>query len=302
MTLQNLRYAVMIANTGSMNEAAKKLFISQPSLSAAIQTLEEEIGVAVFKRTNKGVRVTVEGSAFLEHARQIVAQYEFLEHQFINPASKKKHFAISSQHYAFAVRAYIETVKKFKPEEYDTAIRETKTSQIIEDVRTSKSEIGIIYLSESNEKYIKKILKEKQLEFHYLFECGTYAYLWGGNPLSKKDVVTHEELYKYPYLIFEQGDDTASFMSEESESPYTYPNVIRTNDRATMMELIREINAFTICCGIIDNIYKSQGFKAVPISSEKTMKIGYITFRNHDISPMCEEYIKQLKSFENDIQ
>lgn len=297
MTLQHLRYVVKVAEAGSMNEAAKQLLISQPSLSAAIRALETEIGIAVFKRTNKGVCVTAEGSAFLEHARQIVAQYQYIERQYVRANEKKKRFAVSTQHYAFAVKAFINTVKQLDLGQYQTAIRETKTSEIIQDVCAARSELGIIYLSGANEAYMQKLLKNENLEFHYLFECGIYAYLWQGNALASQGSVTYEQLQQYPYLIFEQGEDSVSFLSEETESRYTFANVIRTNDRATMMELIRHIDAFTICCGILDDVYKEEGFIAVPIEADETMKIGYITQKHAKLSSVGTEYVRQLQVF-----
>ena len=297
MTLQHLKYAVKVADVGSMNEAVKQLLISQPSLSAAIRALEEETGIAIFKRTNKGVYVTAEGSAFLEHARFIVAQYDYIEHQYVRAHEKKKRFAVSTQHYAFAVKAFINTVKQLNLSEYQTAIRETRTSEIMKDVCASRSELGIIYLSKSNEAYMKKRLKNDNLEFHYLFECSIYAYLWHEHQLAHKPSISYQELQQYPYLIFEQGENSVSFLSEETESKYTFPDVIRTNDRATMMELIRQIHAFTICCGIMDDVYKKQGFIAVPIDTDETMKIGYVTLKNAKLSAVSEEYVRQLKVF-----
>ena len=176
-------------------------------------------------------------------------------------------------------------------------IRETRTSEIMKDVCASRSELGIIYLSKSNEAYMKKRLKNDNLEFHYLFECSIYAYLWHEHQLAHKPSISYQELQQYPYLIFEQGENSVSFLSEETESKYTFPDVIRTNDRATMMELIRQIHAFTICCGIMDDVYKKQGFIAVPIDTDETMKIGYVTLKNAKLSPVSEEYVRQLKVF-----
>ncbi len=297
MTLQHLKYAVKVADVGSMNEAAKQLLISQPSLSAAIRALEKEIDIAIFQRTNKGVFVTAEGSAFLEYARQIVVQYEYIEHQYIYAGEKKKHFAVSAQHYAFAVKAFVNTVRQLDLTQYQTAIRETKTDRIISDVRSFKSELGIIYLSRANESYMKKRLHNENLEFHDLFSCGIYAYLWKGNALAKQQWVTYRQLQVYPYLIFEQGEDSVSFLAEELESRHSFPNVIRTNDRATMMELIREMNAFTVCCGILDDAYKQQGFIAVPVETDEIMKIGYVTVKNAELSPAGQEYVRQLSLF-----
>lgn len=186
MTLSQLKYAITIADTCSMNEAARKLFISQPSLSTAIKELELEIGIELFKRTNRGVTVTPEGEEFLGYARQVVEQYNLVEERYIEKKNVKKKFSVSMQHYTFAVKAFVEMVKQFGMDEYEFAVHETKTYEVIEDVRNFKSEIGILYINDFNRKVLTKLFQESNLEFHAIQNCGIYVYLWGGHPLAKK--------------------------------------------------------------------------------------------------------------------
>jgi len=105
MTLQQLKYVIEVARSRSISKAAQALFISQPSLSNALKELEKEIGVKIFSRTNKGIHVTKEGSEFLGYARQVLEQAELLENRYYNNAAPQHHFAVSAQHYAFAVSA-----------------------------------------------------------------------------------------------------------------------------------------------------------------------------------------------------
>ena len=238
MTLTQLRYIIAIADTGSMNEAAKSLFISQPSLSLAVKELEKEIGTELFKRSNRGVSVTQEGMEFLSYARQVVEQYQLMESRYIEKKNIKKKFGVSMQHYTFAVNAFVEMVKQFGMDEYEFAVRETKTYEVIQDVKDFHSEIGILYMNEFNKKVLSKMLQESGLEFHPLLECGIYVYMWKGHPLADKEEISIEELEEYPCLSFEQGEYNSFYFAEEVLSTYEYKRLIKANDRATMLNLM----------------------------------------------------------------
>ena len=249
MTLQQLRYAIMIADYGSMNEAAKQLFVSQPNLSKTIKELEDEIGLTIFLRSNRGIVITPEGEEFLGYARQVTEQYRLLTDKYIEKKSKKK-FSVSSQHYTFAVKAFVEMVKKVGMEQYEFAIHETKTFEVIENVKNFKSEIGILYLNDFNGQVLEKLLKENNLEFIDLFECDTFVYLWSGHPLAQKEVITMVELEEFPCLAFDQGKNNSFYLAEEMKSTYEYKRIIKTNDRATMLNLMVGLSGYTLCSGI----------------------------------------------------
>ncbi len=297
MTLAQLRYMITIADTGSMNEAAKALYISQPSLSQSVKELEEEIGVALFRRSNRGVSVTQEGREFLGYARQVVEQYGLIESRYIDRKNVKKKFGVSMQHYTFAVNAFVEMVKRFGMDEYEFAIRETKTYEVIEDVKTFRSEIGIIYLNDFNRKVITKLLTESELEFSPLLECGIYVYMWKDHPLAKKEIIAIEELEEYPCLAFEQGNYNSFYFAEEVLSTYEYKRLIRANDRATLLNLMVGLNAYTLCCGIICESLNGDEFCAVKLKSEERMTIGYLKRKGTTLSPLGEEYLKEIQKF-----
>lgn len=296
MTLQQIRYALAIATTKSMNEAAKQLFISQPSLSAAIKELEEEMNVSIFTRTSKGVEITVEGEEFLGYARQILEQVGLLEEKYLNNNLKKK-FGVSTQHYSFAVKAFVEMVKGFDMNEYEFAIRETKTSSVLEDVKLGKSEIGVLFINDFNEKVIGKLIKESGLKFNDLFKCGAYVYLWNGHPLANNRIITMKELEEYPCLSFEQGDKNSFYFSEEILSTYNYKKTIKACDRATMLNLMVGLNGYTLCSGIICEELNGSDYRTVPLESEEIMRIGYIIRKNVKISDIGLKYIDELKLY-----
>lgn len=295
MTLAQLRYAIAVADTKSMNEAAKQLFITQPSLSAAMKELENEIDVELFHRTNKGVQITVEGKEFLGYARQVVEQYQLLEDRYVNKKNTKQKFGVSLQHYTFAVKAFVEMVKQFGMEEYEFSINETKTYEVIQDVKNFKSELGIIYLSEFNSRVLTKILKENGLEFYELFPCETYAYMWRGNPLAVEKSITMEQLKEYPCLSFEQGDNNSFYFAEEVLSTYEYKQIIKANDRATMLNLMVGLNGYTLCSGIICEELNGGEYCAIPLQSDEVMRIGYVCRKGMALSPLALKYLEEIQ-------
>ena len=297
MTLQQLRYVIEVAKTGSMNVAAKQLFVSQPSLSMAIRELENDVHISIFERTTKGVVITAEGEEFLGYARQIINQVELLEDKYIEAGQIKKKFGVSAQHYSFAVKAFVEMVKGFDMDKYEFAIREARTHDVIHDVVTGKSEIGILYTNEFNEKVLNKIFKDNQLEFVHLFTCEGYAYLWKNHPLAGKKVIALEELQDYPCLSFEQGDNNSFYFAEEILSTYDFKKTIKSNDRATNLNLMVGLNAFTLCSGIICEELNGSDYIAVKLAEEVTMDIGYIKRAHMNMSEIGELYIDEIKKY-----
>ena len=294
MTLTQLRYAITVANANSMSEAARTLFISQPSLSAAVKELEEETGIELFHRTNRGISLTPDGEEFIGYARQVVEQYELMENKYISKQQTKKKFSVSMQHYAFAVNAFVEMVKQFGMDEYEFAVRETRTFEVIEDVRNVKSEIGILYVNAFNRKVLEKLFHENGLEFHPLLDCHIYVYLWKGHPLAEKELISLEELEEYPCLAFDQGNNNSFYFAEEVLSTYDYKQLIRGNDRATLLNLMVGLNGYTLCSGIICEDLNGSDYCAVKLDSDEVMTIGYLVRKGSVISPLGRKYIDEL--------
>ena len=299
MTITQLRYVIAISQANSMNEAARQLFISQPSLSASLKDLEEEIGIELFRRTNRGVMVTPEGEEFLGYARQVVEQYQLMEASYVEKKEIKKKFSVSMQHYTFAVNAFVEMVKQFGMDEYEFAIHEEKTYEVIEDVKNFKSEIGILYLNDFNRKVLTKLFQESGLEFHEILKCGVYVYLWKGHPLAQREEIALEELEQYPCLSFEQGDYNSFYFSEEVLSTYEYKQHIKANDRATLLNLMVGLNGFTLCSGIICEELNGSEYCAVKLKSDEVMTIGYLSRKGTAISPLGQKYLEELAKFQS---
>ncbi|MBN7772226.1 LysR family transcriptional regulator [Clostridium aminobutyricum] len=301
MTLQQMKYAIEIADKGSINLAAKALFVSQPSLSGTIKELEDEIGIKIFIRTNRGITITPQGSEFLGYAKQVVEQYTLMEKQYIEKKVRKKYFSVSTQHYSFAVKAFVEMVKQFGMDEYEFAVHETKTYDVIDDVKNFRSELGILYLNDFNEKVMTKILNENSLEFAELFSCDTYVYLWKGHPLAGENVIHMEQLEEYPCLSFEQGNYNSFYFAEEVLSTYEYKRIIKANDRATMLNLMVGLNGYTLCSGIICEELNGSDYQAVKLDSDEVMHIGYIKHKSIPLSAEGKKYLDELLKYKEKV-
>ncbi|MCR5110001.1 MAG: LysR family transcriptional regulator [Ruminococcus sp.] len=299
MTLQQLKYILAISTYGSMNKAAEQLYVSQPSLTSSVQELEKEIGIKIFNRSGKGVTLTNDGAEFLQYARQVVSQFDVLAEKYISKGGIKKKFGVSTQHYSFAVKAFVEMVKEFDTSEYEFAIRETKTLEIISDVATLRSEIGIIYLNDFNRQSMKKLLSSNGLKFHVLTNCNPFVYIWKGHPLASQKSISFEQLDEFPCLSFEQGDNSSFYLAEEILSTNDYQRIIKANDRATMLNLMIGLNGYTLCSGIICEELNGSDYIAVPFESgnDEVMEIGYITLKNVILSELAETYLAKLKGY-----
>ena len=300
MTLQQLKYVITVAETGTITEAAKKLYISQPSLTNAIHDLEKEMNVEIFHRTNKGIDISKEGEDFLGYARQVLEQAAILEDKYKNGSGGKKQFCVSTQHYSFAVNAFVDLIQQYGQEEYDFSLRETQTYEIIEDVAKMKREIGILFLNEFNEKVLRKLMKANDLEFHPLFTARPHVFISRRHPLADHTIITNEELEAYPYLSFEQGEHNSFYFSEEIFSTTERKKNIRVRDRATLFNLLIGLNGYTVCSGVIDRNLNGEDIIAVPLQDESEMQIGYLTHRRGMRSRLGETYLAFLKEYLKD--
>lgn len=297
MTLQQLKYITMIAQTGNITEAARRLFVSQPSLTNAVHELEKEMQITIFHRTNKGVFVTNEGELFLAYARQVLEQASLLEEKYLGRREHKPCFSVSCQHYSFAVNAFVDVIRQFGGKQYDFTLRETQTYEIMEDVSRRKSEIGILYTSAHNEEMIKKLLKQYDLTFQELFVAKPHAFISYRHPLSEKELLTLEELDEYPYLSFEQGDYNSFYFSEEILSTLDRRKNIKVRDRATLFNLVIGLNGYTVSSGIISQELNGKQIIAKPLAVKEFMKIGTIVQKNMPLSCYGAAYMKCLKKY-----
>lgn len=271
------------------------MYISQPSLTAAIQSIEKEMKVVLFSRSNKGVTVTREGEEFLAYARQLLTQAELMREKFAGDLKRTPRFSVSCQHYSFAVNALVDVINEYDSEKYDFTIRETQTHEIIEDVNLGKSEIGVIYLCRSNEEVISKLLKKNDLVFRELYVAKPHVFICSRHPLSSREQITLEELEPYPYLSFEQGEHNSFYFSEEILSTIDRSKNIKVRDRATLFNLVIGLNGYTVSSGVIDAGLNGEQIVARPLDVEEEMHIGVISRKHTDFSRYAQTYLEALQ-------
>lgn len=289
-------YAISTADEKSINKTSQKFFVSQPAISDAIKELEEEIGITIFERSNRGVSTTAEGADFIVYARQVIAQYDLLKERYIDKENKTK-FGVSTQHYTFAVKSYIELISRFGTDKYEYSIYEGKTSEVINDVRTFRSEIGVIHMDEYNSNFIQKYLKYNNLEYHKLFDCKVFAYISAKHPLAGARKVTESDLEPYPCLTFNQAEEDPIYLAEEPISMFERKKNIKVNDRGTMLNMMVGLNGYTLCSGIICEELNGDGYIAVPYESREKTSIVYVVREGSALSELGKEYIENLKTY-----
>lgn len=295
MTLQQLRYVVMVSITKNITEAAKRLYIAQPSLTASIKDLEKELGITLFLRTNKGITVSPEGEEFLGYARQVIEQISLIEEKYLDSAPVKHKFCVSTQHYSFAVEAFVELIKNYGGNEYDFRIRETQTYELIEDVAKLRSEVGVLYINKFNETILKKTLRENDLTFHSLFIAKPHVFISALSPLAQKKIITLEDLEPYPRLSFEQGEHNSFYFAEEILSSLYSKKDIMVSDRATLFNLLIGLNGYTPCSGVINEELNGKNIVAVQLDVDDYMEIGYVTHNKIVLGKLGTFYIEALK-------
>ena len=298
MNINQLKYVIEVAASSSMREAATKLFVTQPALSESIRELEDELGILIFERTNKGISVTEAGREFLNYAKSAVGQYEILEERYLSRDSGKEHFSVSTQHYTFSIRAFTEMIKKAQPERFVFSIHETRTRDVLEDVKNLRSEVGIVSFSGTNEAVLKKLFRDYQLEFTPLMTRDTYVYVWKGHELAGRKEISIEEMRSYPCVSFDQSDDSSFYLTEEAMADYDFDKMIKSDDRATSMEIIAELGGYAIGSGMLsDEQVILQGLTAIKLKEEDPLVIGYITRKGHALSTYGERYLEELLKY-----
>ncbi len=295
MTILQLKYIIAIDEECSMRKAADRLYVSQPGLSSAVRDLENELGIQIFERVHNGVVTTAAGASFIAYARSAVEQFEKVEDKYLNSKNDKPTFSVSMQHYTIAVNAFIDTIKEIEHPEYQFSIRETQTSEVIEDVKTLKSEVGVIALSDFNKNTFKKIFADASLEFTELFTRNTYLYLSKHHPLADREIISLKELEDYPCMVFDQGDNTSFYYREEALATYDYKKVISTNERATSIELMLGLNGYAVGAAMLGDSLNTSEIKAIKLLEEENLTFGYITRKGAELSEMAQTFVEKLK-------
>lgn len=299
MTLQQLRYLIAIANHGSISAAAHTLYVSQSSLSVAVRDIERETGVTIFERSNRGITLTSDGVELLGYARQVVEQADLMAQRYSGRGDKggqAQRLAITSQHYAFVVEAFLELAEEYEGDVYNFSLRETRTSEVIEDVRDFRSDLGVLYLSSFNESVIGHALEDANLSFNLLFSAQPHIFVSDSHPLASRTEVTLDDLVPYPRYAFEQGNANSFFYAEEPFAELPHDKRIAVSDRGTLSNLLAHHNGYTISTGVLSSEMYT-GIASVPLQTKELMRVGYIVHNERQLSDLAQRYIEKLSLF-----
>lgn len=295
MRIQQLEYLEKIVEAGSINEAAKRLFLTQPSLSNAVKELENEMGIQIFQRSSGGISLTAEGREFMTYSKQILDQVNLMNERYKNGQQRKQSFSVSAQHYAFVVHAFVELIKSVNANEYQFTLRETETQNIFNDLAQFKSELGILYTNGFNQKIMQRLFKENNLVFTPLFVAKPHIFVSRYNPLTSKSSVDLSDLEYFPYLSYEQGEVNSFYFSEEILSTLSHKKSIKVSDRATIFNLMVGLNGYTISSGIISSKLNDDKIVAIPLNVDDDITMGWLKHRQVELSPLAERYLTMLK-------
>ncbi len=297
MTIAQIKYVIEVAKTKSINAAAQALFISQSGLSTAIKELEEELGITIFNRTNRGISITNEGETFIRYANNVLLQYKLMEEKYFGSGEVKKTFSVSMHHSTFATKIFAEIIREYGIKEYEYSLYETRTKTVFDNVSNAKSELGILYISSFNREYYSKVFKNANLSFEVLGSFPVCAYVGEQHPLADRKEITLSELEDYPCLIFDQDENSSFYFYEEIISAYEYKNIIRTSDRGTTLELMREIDAYSVGIGTFYEERHDKGLTAISIKTDEKIDVGFIKRIDSNLSKLGERYIELFKDY-----
>lgn len=299
MTLTQLKYVLAVEQTKSFNAAARELYVAQSGLSESIKALEDELGITIYNRSNRGISLTKEGEEFLGYARNVMLQYQLLdEHYHKGTIVSKNRFSVTLQHSMLTSEIFGKIVERFGMDDYEYSFLEASTNKVIEDVRNGRSELGFLYMSRFNKEIYDSLFQTEGLEFELIAESCVCIYVLKDHPLAGKDSVTMDDLADYPCLIFEQDNNSSFYFYEETiNSEFRYQNVIKTYDRATQLELIRYLGAYSIGTGKVSSHMIESGISIVPMDSEERITVGYIVRKGTELSPPGKDFIRMIREY-----
>lgn len=299
MTFQQLKYILEIARCGSINKAASNLFISQSNISNSVKELEKELNIIIFDRTNKGVDLTNKGKEFISYIRPLIEQKEKIEQFYSSEVSEPLlSFSVSSQRYPFTVDAFINFINQRNVNRYDLHIKETDMYQVIDDIYNNKSDVGIIFLSDMTEKFIRKVLKSKNIEFNEIRRVKPHVFVKNTHPFANYEMVNINDLYDFPYVAFAQENGISLDFSEEvALIDFKYSKkTIYIHDRATAYNIIANTDAFSIGSGIIPKGYGDERIITIPIANNtQEMKLGWIKLKGKQLTNEVIDFVSCLE-------
>lgn len=286
MTLQQMQYLLEIDRCGSINKAAQSLFVSQSALSSAILEVEKELGITVFHRTNRGIRLTEDGRELLGQILPIVEQSRKLSRYYARRRDTERvHLSVSAQRYPFCAKAFVEFMNSLDAQACQLSLKETDMPAVISDVAAGLSELGVLFVSDLTERAITRTLEEKNLVFEPLVTLRPHVFMRTGHPLSAEASLTVEQLRPYPHIVFTQSDSDLNYAEEAvSGSGADFERLVTVSDRASIYNIMVHTDCVSTGSGVLPAGYADERLIAVPLRDSHDMRLGYVRQRLHRMS------------------
>lgn len=294
MTIQQCRYVLEIARCGSFSQAAKQLFVAQSSLSFGVKALESELGITIFERSGSGTCLTDEGAEFIKYARQICKNTDLITERYDQNIRQKLY--IATQHYDFIADIFGKFLTEEGSNAYRFSIREIETYNVIRDVQTAASDIGILAIKDSNLEIMKRYLSRRKLGFTPLLEVRPHVFFRKGHPLEDKKLLTMGDLKDFPYVSYEQGEHNSDYFTEELMDASYIPKHIEISDRATLMNVLLLTDAYTAGTGIMPSALNKGDIVSVPLDTQERYHIGYILNKERKTAEITLKFIDRLRA------
>ncbi len=300
MTIQQCKYVLKIQKTGSFSEAAKELFVAQSSLSGSVKQLEGELGIKIFERSKNGVELTPDGAEFIRYAEELVEKNDFIMQRYRFSGAEAR-LNVSTQHYDFIADAFCRFISSSDAESYDLSLQEKRTYDVIKDVETAYSDIGIIAIKDEDMDIMNRYLQKKGIVFCELIKALPHAYLRRSHPISGEDSLLYGQLAEYPYVCYEQGAHNDSWFTEEMLSGIDCPKRVVISDRATLMNVLLETDAYTVGTGIMPSALNDGKIVSIPIESDSFYRVGYLYKKDRQPTGAMSNFLELLCELSKEI-
>ena len=294
MTIQQCKYVIEIAKSGSFNEAGKQLFVAQSALSSSIKQLEKELGIKIFERSKNGVRLSMEGAEFVRYAEQLVDRSDFIQNRYGGFADYKK-LHIATQHYDFVAEAFCKFLTSTKEKKYDFSIRELKTYQVIYEIEKAFCDVGILAIKDNDFDVMTRYLDNKGIVFNEFLQSPPHVYVRKEHALAKRKQISYDDLIDYPYLSYEQGARNSSFFTEELVDGFKANKRVTISDRATLMNVLLTTDSYTVGTGIMPSALNGGKIVGIKIASQSFYRIGYVLRKGESVNELTTAFIRELE-------
>ena len=295
MTLKQILYVRAVSKAGSIGKAAEALFISQSSLSESIQNLEREYDMVLFERTSRGISLTRQGEEFLKDTQLLSNIYQNLDDKYKNRKSDREHFCVSSLHHVSGIDAFEHIVSQPKNQKYHLGYFEGNMDQVLQDVETNRSDVGVLFFTSDSRSTIIKACNRRNIFFQHMKYDLLHIYVHKTHPLAGRGSVTLAEIQQHPFISYEECHPSSARFTPTRRQWDPQQQIISVSDRAMAYSVLALGSAYVTGSGYLTQEDCRRSLVTAPITDLGQIEIGYICNPARALSELALEYIEWLK-------